>query len=78
MAVEEQPPAADTTSPSGSTAMDVDTGSKSKYVLNHALQVKMCLIPGSHLLCPAAKCALSAFYLLPDGCGILRPGTNLF
>lgn len=33
MAVEEQPPVANAAGASGTTAMDVDTGSKSKYVL---------------------------------------------
>ena len=33
MAVEEAPPGANAAGSSGTTAMDVDTGSKSKYVL---------------------------------------------
>ena len=31
MAVEEQPPVGDVAGPSGTAAMDVDTGSKSRY-----------------------------------------------
>lgn len=39
MAVEGQEPVADTTGASGSVAMDVDTGSKSKYALLMLLTV---------------------------------------
>lgn len=57
MAVEEQPPVANAAGASGTTAMDVDTGNQSKYVLTfHNLHTPILATGAS---CYHSHCAVS-------------------